>query len=536
MGGLGEVSIPHTYTQRSIYSVVQPNWMRHRDGNRNWGPAAVVSNKLPTHRVSKGSTDSYTLSLLTNLPIPSKRDIGAMDPVVRPEEFGAVKMDLTNLRWQYRGEGNSHMVISLPKERKVIRLTKSTKTDPVNDLNNWERLQMNFIFISSVMRPLIGPMYVSPPSLIYLSASDVGLLNQTVSSVRPASRKNKGLSFCGGELHDDHAFLPPDISMFCNSKSVCVELKPKQGFFPHNEGLLQNCTFCCKQELKLRDGAVSERSYYCPLDLFSGCRSRMENAVMSLLRTPQNNFRIFYDGHLTYGDGNSVDILQKVLDEWLPSVPGSDPVKRFSSIVLEALLTKINGPSESNRNFAATFVFDHPPQFDSNSTDKGKHTFPTMTIGPCNFDKHDLPEGSILHRLAQAQALDMWGTTEIHKMLLENKRSPTLERGNKVDDKSMDVNYINSIMQKRHCSKLNPIELYLIASAVRDCSILICFQELKETNLEVPGFGQVVDSSSKLHYIFRITVVDIAPKPVSCIESHLRRNASILDACHAAVA
>jgi inositol-pentakisphosphate 2-kinase len=42
-------------------------------------------------------------------------------------------------------------------------------------------------------------------------------------------------------------------------------------------------------------GAAPRISKYCPLDLFSGDARRMEWAIASLIRTPQNNMKVYRD-------------------------------------------------------------------------------------------------------------------------------------------------------------------------------------------------------------------------------------------------
>lgn len=46
---------------------------------------------------------------------------------------------------------------------------------------------------------------------------------------------------------------------------------------------------------------ISQISKYDPLDLFSGSKARVQNAIKSLFLTPQNNFRVFLNGSLIFG-------------------------------------------------------------------------------------------------------------------------------------------------------------------------------------------------------------------------------------------
>ncbi|XP_052127686.1 uncharacterized protein LOC127750322 [Frankliniella occidentalis] len=106
------------------------------------------------------------------------------DPV-SPEDFGAIKFDLRQHRWKYRGEGNANIAISLPDQRQLIRLPKFRSCDNPGQVELWRRLSSNNSFISVVMKQILGPMFVSPPSLIYLSITDIDYLNNELDSVRP---------------------------------------------------------------------------------------------------------------------------------------------------------------------------------------------------------------------------------------------------------------------------------------------------------------------------------------------------------------
>lgn len=67
----------------------------------------------------------------------------------------------------------------------------------------------------------------------------------------------------------------------------------------------------------MRKGDIAARSDYCPFELFSGAEARMKAAVKELLRSPQNNLRIFKDGVVVYNQESSLNDLEDVLNEWL---------------------------------------------------------------------------------------------------------------------------------------------------------------------------------------------------------------------------
>ncbi|XP_034251467.1 inositol-pentakisphosphate 2-kinase [Thrips palmi] len=453
-----------------------------------------------------------------------------MDFSTPPEDLGAVKFVLASHEWQYRGEGNAKIAISLPAEKKVVLLPKSDKTDNINNSDFWHWISTNVKFINCIMKPIFGDMFVSSPSLVYLSSYDIQLLNETLASVRPEKRKDKELLLCGGELCSDHVYLPSSLSAFCKSKSFCIELKPKQGVFPLSERQFRNCLFCRKQQLKMKEGLVCQKSLYCPLDLFSGSWERMKNALVSLLCSPQNNLRIFHDGCLVYDEDHSDSDLQKVLMEWLPSVPKSNLVERISSILLQALTKDFSG-IEGGKESPGGWVFEGAPPFDPEMEShvySTRDALPHLPQPPCNYDSQELPEGCILRRLVEAQAVDNLGTALVHDLLKSHQQySISMD----YSLKSESINYVNNILSKGCSSELDPIERYLIAAVARDCSILITFQELKEDCKEAQNLPQVVDEDSRTHFLCHIAAVDLEPKPMSCINSQMKKKASILEAC-----
>lgn len=86
---------------------------------------------------------------------------------------------------------------------------------------------------------------------------------------------------------------------------------------------------------------LKEESHYCPLDLFSGCHSRMMNAIKNLLQTPQNNFRIFRDSELIYSDdGNLADLDTLLLGFTSDDGVASTDLDQRSEKLLSSLLIK----------------------------------------------------------------------------------------------------------------------------------------------------------------------------------------------------
>jgi inositol-pentakisphosphate 2-kinase len=99
-------------------------------------------------------------------------------------------------------------------------------------------------------------------------------------------------------------------SLFPNAAFIYLcSLQPKWGFLPYDKHLssatrlikTQTCRFCMHSYLKMSQGHPASR-HYCPLDLFSGDRSRVTRALQSLWKDwiesdgSLNNFHLFAHG------------------------------------------------------------------------------------------------------------------------------------------------------------------------------------------------------------------------------------------------
>lgn len=267
---------------------------------------------------------------------------------------------------EYRGEGNSSIVIALKQRAQVIKLSKRhVKSCDSKHLSELLKSSLeNVIYIENIFKPLAEPYLSANFKLIYLKPDFITRLNDAVEPHRPLQRLEKSL-ICQDQyamLMNDLCLLPKFITQqlisneghredfFCGP-TFSVEVKPKQGFLPiqpttsinqscrekatcfvenykncssfiinggNNNDDIQykhhgqldewhpgnSCLYGSNQYLKLLRGQVRRISGYCPLDLFSGCPKRMKNAIRQLIFNPQNNFRIFKDLTLVYDEEN----------------------------------------------------------------------------------------------------------------------------------------------------------------------------------------------------------------------------------------
>ncbi|KAH8550601.1 inositol-pentakisphosphate 2-kinase [Umbelopsis sp. PMI_123] len=178
--------------------------------------------------------------------------------------------------WQYRGEGNKHLVLfyngcSIELKGKVIRLQK-VRSDTSTNSDESSQDAERFIETSErVFGPLLGVGYTQ--NMIAVELPNEFLVEAALLTRR---KKNFDRLSTFGQLCDDLLSGP-----------VAVEIKPKWGFMPQIEGQKQKtCRFCMHSHLR------GSHSRYCPLDLYSGDRNRVKKALRELVTTPRNNFRV----------------------------------------------------------------------------------------------------------------------------------------------------------------------------------------------------------------------------------------------------
>lgn len=94
-------------------------------------------------------------------------------------------------------------------------------------------------------------------------------------------------------------------------------------------------------QFQLKKKIITERSTYCPFDLFSGVEERMKLALKGLLRSPQNNLKIFKEGIVVYDHESPLSDLECVLAEWFHNSVAStskDYIDQFCNLICAALL------------------------------------------------------------------------------------------------------------------------------------------------------------------------------------------------------
>jgi inositol-pentakisphosphate 2-kinase len=177
--------------------------------------------------------------------------------------------------------------------------------------------QETISFVNTHVAPLLSPRFVPRVVPVPVTREFLQQLAARTNPKRPTFRAQTTEvdPECG------YVYLMRDLSVFALPQSLgpfallgssyaealTVEVKPKWGFLPRSAFVseatavkLRVCRFCMHQALKHARGQVHRVSAFCPLDLYSGRRERVERALWALLEAPQNNLKLYAGGRLVY--------------------------------------------------------------------------------------------------------------------------------------------------------------------------------------------------------------------------------------------
>ena len=378
----------------------------------------------------------------------------------------------------YRGEGNANLVVALPKSRIILRFPKSK----YNEKSQCEKLEAICRYINLVMRPEL-PQYVDPVTIGMLDWSQFQLVRERVESSRPACRLGKGIFYPAALVMPDCALRPPPGSS-PSAPLLAVEIKPKLGLMS-GSGL---CKFCLKQYYKLQTKEVTERSQYCPLDLFSGDPARMLRATKALLAAPQNNLRLLLDGVLLpCGQDPGADATQEMVASLLGSQDALAPL-------LVSCLS--HQPNQ---------VASLQPVSPILASKAGKRRC-SLSTG------RSLPTGCILDSIQKLQGRSPLSDRE------------ALEQLESLLEKGEELGQLQEEMTKP-CGpsgdRLQPLKDYLLSVTARDLSLILTLAEAATSERPPP----MVDCIRvKERWIcFRWSVIDLDPKSLNRIPKNVEQ-------------
>lgn len=240
--------------------------------------------------------------------------------------------------WKYIGEGGKHALfenLSEGFDGKLLRIEKrcfrvasfcSSHHEQAKDIIEWQRKSRALHYLETYVAPQLAP-YVDIPDLVplqwaFLEALRVATLAAQV--VPPSRIKDWNLNSDGalnmkedvpvGMLVVDYRNVPASMSkndILVPRRRLCLEVKPKAGYLsrsplvhPNHRVKLSKSRFSLLQALH-QQGHVEKGwaktaggikcSNYEPLDLFSNDQRRMNRAIESLVDSPQNNLKMWYN-------------------------------------------------------------------------------------------------------------------------------------------------------------------------------------------------------------------------------------------------
>jgi len=423
-------------------------------------------------------------------------------------------------RWVYRGEGNAHLVLSLPETRQILRIKKrdTANTNTAAALQIlWQKIYNtgipDVLFYKNIITPFFG-RFVDDVKLAAMSLQEIEKLEERLYHVRPAHRRHKSLKSDNVAVFNDYAFLKQSV---CNIEGshYAIEIKPKQGLPVRNV-----CQFCLKQKIKLVQGNIDEITRYCPMDLFSGNSHQMERAIRGLIDNPQNNFQIFKDGNLIYGENYKKSSFIEFLKEIFQISDNTTLLNKFINF-LSQLLTK---------------------------------PFPEKIDHECKFAQplNDLAGECVLAKILSLQSCDniscVYGSNSEHgeyayvekylaDVALDTNRCPrcvmqrycvqkeeilnrNIHKNRKCDlmgDESNNIDFFADELTREQFLKLSDKEKYpfyvshYVAKVAKDCSFMVTFKIIEEITPDVPI--EHIFETDGIFFVFDIKVFDLYPKP-----------------------
>lgn len=433
-------------------------------------------------------------------------------------------INLRNVKWLYRGEGNANLVITLPHDKIILRFEKCN--DELKDSSNIvsereQKLKRDILFYKQIIVPFMGKVFLQPPTLALINEEEIAVLNRELLNQRPKYRLNKAVCYPLATLHPDYTYLPPIFDQrerkngFVSNNSepqnniYCIEIKPKQGWVYPTDKRHPKCTYCLNQYLKLKKKRVQRISHYCPLDLFSGDMPRMKRALKNLLVTPQNNLKIFQNGKLIYSDDFKGDFV-KILRDWLePNQNGKKLcftrlVDKWSDLLANALLRELSEEP------AYSLLSTCDQQVNQNGPLEGSPLFGIME--PCDWSTGVLPNNCILNKILTMQKLQDMPFSTVFKFYSGMK------------NEEEDYTYVERLLNSPKSP--GPVPKYLLSTTAKDCSIFISFQRTQSTIANNLHYIQDCDG---VPFCMNIGLSDVDPKPLSCIEKHYKRDQDVVD-------
>ncbi|KAF9577670.1 Inositol-pentakisphosphate 2-kinase, partial [Lunasporangiospora selenospora] len=363
----------------------------------------------------------------------------------------------------------------------------------------------------------------------------------SVASDRPDHRQHKDID-CSqrmGFLILDHTKFVRPLS---NRRSICVEIKPKWGFLPTSAFIREEhaikrrkCRFCMYQYSKIHLGIEDDKSEYCPIDLFSGEDPLVQGALDALVKTPQNNLRVFVDGV------SQQPVSAEVVDQIIAGSTKSN-----------SLGTDQKAATTTGRQVAFTDVLTHILVRSSLLKRLGR-----LQQGLDSLDVQ------VIHQFYQQVLLDSTNASRLPEPTLEEFQNTAQAFMERMDFDAM-MTEDRDIFEMQLKSSLGfgpedelediPRELemhfireFLLSATLKDCSIMITIRkcgdeeaiattEQQENDKDESSFclGVFSEATHKVKigdemFEYKIICVDLDPKKIKSVPMYLKKDKDIVD-------
>lgn len=414
--------------------------------------------------------------------------------------------------WIYRGEGGANLVLAYAASSplfvgKVIRIQKAPKANKTANgvasvLTTDEQLLwkehkelisspnkevVEQRYVKDVIIPLLGPKHIDPGVRVSVTKEFLESVDKKVTKQRPPWRVNAA----NVDTSHDSALILNDHSLFSQGATsgggdcLSVEIKPKCGFLPtsrfiSDENKLKRSVsrFKMHQLLKLEHNEISEVSEYDPLDLFSGSRERVSEAVNALYSIPQNNFRVFLNGSLVLGGSG-------------------ESTGRTSPETAHAFEDALKGFIETSDGL--------------------------RTKGFLQLVSDTVYDSGVLDKLLEVQKLDKLDTEgAIHCYYnIINQPCPICKEAGTLEEEEESL----------HCLPLDEslkiVKDYLIAATAKDCSLMISFRLRNELD-SAPSCDAVCLKSTNQTFDYKVHFIDLSLKPLKRMEAYYKLDNKIV--------
>ncbi|XP_053298680.1 LOW QUALITY PROTEIN: inositol-pentakisphosphate 2-kinase [Pleuronectes platessa] len=456
--------------------------------------------------------------------------------------------------WKYHGEGNKSLVVSHVQLPRVLRLLKYPAEDcenpPQTPEQAFRQIQNVVDFSSNVMSSLLGEKFIHSGEVVKLPLEFVRQLSIRAQHQRPAMRCDKVMDIYSGCALCLPNLTSPTLHQPTHSLPLCIEIKPKCGFLPSSKHVSKDiktkvCRFCMHQHDKVARGKWKRRSLYCPLDLFSGNRQRMQFAIRQLIEEPQNNFKIFKGGQCIYsskeGSDDSLD-LNSLLHQLRPyftygnnrisHVTGKAVLNDFIQVLVNALLSGGGGGGHGGgvadrcgegRSFCEASLFNK---------ERIRH------------GSQDLNSNSVLSRILQTQMLDtlnIEGLHPLYRRVEQHLQDFPKERSRLQVDGPYNEAFLETL-QKCPAEDDGSVEYaaakvhqYRVAMTAKDCSIMVALvpsaeeeEEDDDEGLSSQRWLRDFHSTRPPAFSYSVSILDLDPKPFDSIPCQLRLDQRIV--------